>query len=232
MNRIAKGFCTIVMTVVAVGAVNHIALAGRPIPPPKFPRGEVAPNGTLKFKPATVLKLGNVTVQLEKTTLSEIQREAKTGVIGHQGDASESIYWLCYTVTNDSDPPQRLWVLSSGETGGNNHSVTGVVAAQGVENGGPEQSCPSLPTRLRPINTDRGIWLGTTKGDLEKILGRPSETRGDILSFGYEGKLRGNYKRPGDKVEREVDWDEINRLTVRIKNDKVTFIWISKITSY
>ncbi len=90
----------------------------------------------------------------------------------------------------------------------------------------------NFTNRLRPINTERGIWLGTTKGDLEKILGKPSETRGDMLSYGYEGKLKGNYKGPGDKVEMLVDWDEINWLTVRITNGTVTSLWITKITSY
>src|SRR5579863_4413362 len=52
-------------------------------------------------KPSDGLSIGTLKVQLEQTTLSEVLRTVGSGSINHQGDASESIYWLCYTGLTD-----------------------------------------------------------------------------------------------------------------------------------
>lgn len=66
-------------------------------PPPESPFDAMPWKATMKSRPATGLGMGSLRVRLEKTTLDDVRRAASVGDIAHQGDAGESIYWLCYT---------------------------------------------------------------------------------------------------------------------------------------
>src|SRR3954453_1569769 len=62
---------------------------------------------------ATRFSLGAFAGRFEETPLGAVRKAVGEGTIQHQGDAGGSIYWLCYRRAQ-----LRLWVVSSGETGG------------------------------------------------------------------------------------------------------------------
>lgn len=55
-------------------------------------------------------------------------------------------------------PPQRLWIIASGEMGGPENDITEVMGQVTAEE--PTVDCPSLPKSLQPVRLSSGIWLG------------------------------------------------------------------------
>src|SRR5712691_1708962 len=97
--------------------------------PPQLPFSDVSWKALTKAKPATHLKMGDLEVRFEETTLRAVSGTAGVGSMHHQGDAGESIYWLCYTVQGDAKA-QRIWIVAHGEMGGLDHAVTMVTAQE------------------------------------------------------------------------------------------------------
>ena len=77
---------------------------------------------TVAKRLATRFSLGAFAGRFEKTQLGAVREAVGKGTIQHQGEAGESVYWLCYRRAQ-----HRLWVVSSGEIGGPDHLVTQVV---------------------------------------------------------------------------------------------------------
>lgn len=165
---------------------------------------------------ASQFMLGAYNGIFEKTTLAEISKAAAMGEIQHQGDAGESLYWLCYT-SPDHDAPQRIWI-ESGEMGGSKHAVL-TVAAQALPAGvAATDGCPALPAAMRGLSVGHGIKLGMSRRQLTKKLGTPTKTQGEWLAYVHEKQLKD-------------DFTETGMIAVRIANDKVVSFSASKITS-
>jgi len=187
-------------------------------PPPWIDRIESP--ATLRSKPATHLTLGPLDAWFERTPLSHILKAAKVGAIAHQGDAGESIYWLCYTVPRRPSA-ERLWVVSHGEMGGSNHAITSVIAME-MPDDQVTAGCPNLPRRLRALALDRGVWLGVSSNELIRALGKPSGTRDDWLIFHYDRPIADS---------RGEALDETVVLETRVVHGKVVALRAVKITS-
>src|SRR3990167_7884867 len=84
-----------------------------PVQPPRFPL-DVVPPFTLSLAPVSSIALGRTVVVLDQTTLADVVKQVRIGRIDHAGDASESAYWLCYSVQGPNGQ-DRLWLLSHGE---------------------------------------------------------------------------------------------------------------------
>ena len=67
---------------------------------------------TVKKRVATRFSLGAFAGRFEETRLGAVREAVGEGTIQHQGDAADSIYWLCYRRAQ-----HRLWVVSSGGDG-------------------------------------------------------------------------------------------------------------------
>jgi len=167
----------------AMGSV----LAGTP--PPKLPSDNVSWPASMKRPPTRGIVLGKLSVAFEKTALAEVLEAAPRGFIQHQGDAGDSIYWLCYTRAG-ANVAYRLWIVSDGEMGGNKHAVT-MVTAQRITDAEPTKDCPALPASLQPVSLDVPIWIGTTDREVERVLGPPSHRQGMWGRFDYQGKVPG-----------------------------------------
>jgi hypothetical protein len=217
------------LLVAFLAAPSRICQSDEFVPPPKYPGGDVIPSGTIKIKPATVLRLGKFSVQLEITTLSDVQEIMKAGLIQHQGDASESLSWLCYTVPLRPES-QRVWISSSEMGGGT--IVDGVAAEQVSGATINNKYCPLLPKKFRPIKLDHDIWIGINVVVLERILGKPLMIDGEVRIYDYNGKKKGMHKNFDDNTEMMADYDEISSLVVKVRNGKVISLWASKVTSY
>ena len=107
------------------------------IPPPRFPLS-VAPPPTLNSAPASSVALGDLVIVFDKTTLAEAQKQIKLGRIDNSGDASESSFWLCYSISG-SGSQKQIWLLSHGG------DVIDGVAARISSTRVTTNSCPELP---------------------------------------------------------------------------------------
>jgi len=217
-----------VLTIAALLCGSEAEANDAPLPPPDQP-GAGAGAATLARMPASRLRLGALDIVLEETTLAQVQAALAAGRIAERGDAGDHILWLCYTVEGEH-ARQRLWLVSSGELGGAEHVVDGVAAAV-VPAGAPvPASCPLLPARLT-LSLDREIWLGLTRDELIRRLGKPSEERGEALDFAYDGGIKLAPGRPESADEQELDLDVTSTLRVELSEGRAARLWASKITS-
>ena len=169
---------TISRGAMATVAINRIVLAiALPLtvsagtiaatPPPHGPPWTVVDwPASLSEKPSTGISLGKLRIQFETTTLEQIRRTMHLGEIAHQGDAAESVSWLCYTIF-DPGKPERIWI-TSGEMGGNT-VVTGI-SAETPPHVTPMSDCPLLPKTFQPVSLDVPVWLGSSAAELHTLL--------------------------------------------------------------
>ena len=200
-------------------AISFVAFADTP--PPKAPFDAVTWGATLKAEPSLGMKMGSFYVRLEKTTLDDVRRATSMGDIAHQGDAGESVYWLCYTNVT-SAAVERIWIMAHGEMGGPEHSITNITA-QLLAKGSATKECPALPRGLTPLSLDHHIWLQDPVSDVLKKLGEPSYEKGPWRSFDYQGKVPGNCGDEG--------FDLMNSLLVRAKSGRVQYLYLDRVTS-
>ena len=134
--------------------------------------------------------MGHLHIQFEQTPLSDVLNAIKLGAIQQQGDAAEHVLWLCYTVRAEGDNA-RVWIESSGEMGGPEHSVT-QIAARRISNKDSPSDCPTLPKRFEPLSFGHGLWLGASEATVRKTF--PVGLVGDAehLFIGYQTKVSGD----------------------------------------
>ncbi len=176
------------------------------IAPPQIPNiDHLRP--TLTLSPISNILLGNMEIELERTTIGDIQKHANAGVIYHKGDAGGSENWVCYTIPN-AKQSERIW-FSSGELGGPEHTVGSLYAIIGDDEMKPSASCPQLPAQLRPVSLSNSLWLGTNPNRLKELFGKPSATINDWRFYSYSGKAPIN------------DFEKLAILGVRVRNGKI-----------
>lgn len=185
-------------------------------PPPQADdvRGTVA----RLLQPAVAVQMGPLVVKFEQTPLDDVLRAARVGSMGHTGDASTSHYHVCLT-DRSAAFPYRLWLVAHGEMGGPDRMVTGVAAEGLAPDAEPLASCPELPSHLKPVRLDRGLWIGTRSGVLRQKLGAPSGSRGSRTSFN-SGAPTGT----GAFV--------LNVLEIQVDAGRVSALWASKVTTF
>lgn len=205
------------------------ARADGPVPPPSFSNDDLTATPSMKRAAATRLRLGAFDVVLEETPLSRVRDAMSSGVIAEQGDTSEHIYWLCYTIARETDK-QRVWLISDAEFGGPEHDVTSITA-ENTDAGRPISArCPLLPSRYLPMSLDHNVWLDMSRNDLIHRLGKPSEEKGERLKFYYAGKAKVE-TRGLDGSEGPREFDVTSELEVELYRGRVTRLWASKVTS-
>lgn len=188
--------------------------------PPLTPPSKMGPSGKLAL-PSSGVTLGPLHIYFEKTFLNDIWQSTLTGKIYHFGEADKGNYWLCFTV-NQSQPAQRIWILSDGDLGGTEHTVTGI-SAEFVKGGKPPRDCPLLPAEFLPISLDNGVWLGSAAEDVRGVFGGDS-LRDDVWGqWLYEGKIHG--ERCSDGFDRK------SSLSVRLSGGRVDALYASQATS-
>jgi len=190
--------------------------------PPPFP-DVVWPSdkrgvATLKKRPVTGLVMGKFRAEFERTKLEDIRRAASVGEIRHQGDAAESVWWLCYTNVLATGV-ERIWLMS-GEMGGG--EVVTELRAQRGAGGGASADCPALPDRLKPLSLDGGLWLGAPESAVVARLGAPLFQNEGWWYHAYEGKVPGAC---------EGGFDLINVLRLEFIGGRVNSLGAGQMTS-
>lgn len=179
---------------------------------------------TLKIDPVIKINIGTgigtFKAEFEKTTLGEIRDLLNSGSIQHAGDAAESQYWLCYTLSD-----QRVWFISHGEMGGPEHALTQVQASTQSSTYHGNLSCPEMPARYKSISLDFG-WIGTTEKSFLEAIGAPSGRKGGRLMYHYADTIQ---KKHNGKV---IKGDVTSYVEVTILDNKINSLDVSHVTSF
>jgi hypothetical protein len=133
----------------------------------------------------TGLKVGGWPVTLETTELVAAQKHFG-GVLGHRGDASEALGWICLYLL-DGTVPWVLW-LYSGEIDG---PAIGGFQWQQLESGARmDRRCRTLDMKTGTVELlPSPLRLGMTAVQVERILGKPSGKYRDRLFYDHEQNL-------------------------------------------
>jgi hypothetical protein len=196
--------------------------------PPSFPEAITVP-ATLKFRPATYLKLGKTLFRLEKTPLQKAIDILGVGYMERGGEGCDSYYGTCYRIPATRQE-QIIWLMSSVEMGCPEQFITEITAELRPNNESNHMGCPELPKKYQLLSIDRGIWLGTTSKELFQRLGKPSGTQEGWFVYYYLGKVKMKNKRPGEA--KYLNFDETNLLAIRLDDDRVIGIRAFKVTTY
>ena len=192
------------------------------IPPPRFPLSE-APPATLNSAPASSVALGDLVIVFDETTLAEAQKQIKLGRIDNRGDASESSFWLCYSISG-SGSQEQIWLLSHG---GGDDVIDGV-AARISSTPVTANSCPELPAAFQPVRLNNKIWLRSPATEIRKQFGKPSLQRGAWLHYESERELLNDPRAKGWGADTLYEYGE---LSVRIRAGKVIELWATVLVS-
>jgi hypothetical protein len=164
----------------------------------------------------SALQINHQHISLEQTTLAELGKQYRAE-IGHQGDASEFLQWVCLTGMTDG----QRWVLwlESGEIHGGN-----LGGFQLRRIGGQVK----LDTRCRTINAPASIstmpnmlTVGMRERDVVKVLGTPTARKPNFLYFEHHRKI----------VIRGEPYDIVNTVTLVLRDGVVWAFEVWKTTS-
>lgn len=215
MSRATMKFWLWVMLIQLAPRLLNAAPAEGIIPPPTMPNMNHIPSKLTAPATSKVL-LGKLIVELELTTLGEVQKSAGVGAIQHMGDAGGSEDWLCYT-TSLRGQSERIWI-SSGELGGSEHAVDSFYAVANT-NSKESAHCPELPARLRPVSLGSPIWLGSSPHQLNALYGEPSMKSSGWWFYSYSGKVPVN------------GFDRLAILGAHVINGKIVGLFVSQATT-
>jgi hypothetical protein len=171
---------------VATLVLGSPAARAPPVPPPPWPVTQESP-APAAVDPTRPLLLGALRVGLDSTAVLGLRNAIGAGVITHQGNGTDSLDWLCYTVS-DATPAQRIWLASSELARGR---IDGVTAIDLPANTPASDACPELPAKFRPVRFEDGLWLGPLTAELRKSLGVPARAGASYatLFHGQSGNL-------------------------------------------
>ncbi len=185
--------------------------------PPTLEFPDTAPQATVPKEMITALRLAKMPIILEETRLDDLQKQLG-GTVGHSGDASESLAWLCYC-GEDETGRWALW-LESSEMGGGER-VDGFGLQRIRQNATVDRRCRTLHKDAGRIELPIALRLGLTETQLGKILGRPSVKYHDTLIFEHEHK----------EIIRNEPFTAINTVAIALRGGAVWAIQVWKDTS-
>lgn len=173
-------------------------------------------------KPSDGLTMGKMQIQFEATTLSEVMSSIKAGSIQHQGDATESVYWLCYTAHSDGYNV-GIWIEASDEMGGPENRITDI-AVQRITQQHPQSDCPVLPKIFMPLSFGNGVWLGASEATVKRTFPTGLLRSGEQAFVGFQEKVSEDGHCGGG-------YDLLNELFLTFEAGDVVAIHAGQVTS-
>lgn len=177
------------------------------ISPPKTPKNFYSEPPSSHNMLSAGVHLGYLHILFEQTTLASVIHEAGEGKIGHVGDAGESIYWVCYTVTTHARG--RIWLIAHGEMGGPEHRI-GLVDAKYDERASPTSDCPALPVKLGEFSFDGNIVLGMSDSAAIDTLGPIYKRQNSWTHYQYVGEIPGGCSPDSADIVNHISFESSN----------------------
>lgn len=178
----------------------------------ELPNPSPPPDG---MAPLSKIRIAGIPVLLGKTPIDTVGHSLGIGV-EHQGDAGDSVYWLCVRLdipAGTSHPPRdrsalSLWLVSDADTAGPSHSI-GAIALDTV--GREARACPA-PAREVDLTLDARIARpGATAAAVTALYGHAPTAGG-----------RSAYSLPGMQPD-----PGLLTLTISMRNNHVEAIWLA-----
>jgi len=174
------------------------------------------PRPTVSKEMIGALRVANMPIVLEETKLEDAQKRFH-GAFGDSGDAGDALGWLCLHGSN-KDGPWILWLTSSEIDG---PGIGGFQWRRRSLHETPDRRCSKLPEGKGGIELPIPLHLGMTEADVQKVLGRPTVTRGKTLFFCHEHK----------RVIRKENYTVSNGVAIVLRDGVVLAIEVAKTTS-
>lgn len=178
----------ITCTAVAQNSGDSVGRNAPPIwEPPTLDFPETSPEPTIPKMMITSLRLANMKIILEETTLENVKTRLG-GDAGHSGDASNAVEWLCFCGT-DPDGRWALW-LESSEMGGGR--VDGFALQRRDADANVDRRCRMLRTEDGGFRLPIALRLGMTETQVRSLLGKPTLRYRNTVTFdhGHEEIIR------------------------------------------
>ena len=178
----------ITCTAVAQNSGDSVGRNAPPIwEPPTLDFPETSPDPTIPKMMITSLRLANMKIILEETTLENVKTRLG-GDAGHSGDASNAVEWLCFYGT-DPDGRWALW-LESSEMGGGR--VDGFALQRLDDDANVDRRCRMLRTEDGGFRLPIALRLGMTETQVRSLLGKPTLRYRNTVTFdhGHEEIIR------------------------------------------
>jgi hypothetical protein len=177
--------CAAVVAGAALAAAAAPPAAIAAFAPPAWPAGTGVGGGqTVASDPVRALNLGKLRVTLESTQLAAVRAAVGAGTVVHQGNGSDALSFLCYTIA-DAEAPQRLWFTSSELAGGG--KIDGIEAVELPPGTSAAPECPALPADFQAPRFDDGLWLGPLTAEQKRAYGAVAQ-HGGAWSASYHDK--------------------------------------------
>lgn len=181
----------------------------------KFDDGALA-KATVPKEMIASLRVSDVTIPLEEDTKLEALQTRFGGKIGHQGDAGDSLSWLCL-YGSDAVSPWVLW-LESDEVDG--PYVGGFQWRRVSRSAQFDQRCSALPDTSE-VELPIDLRLGEMEAEVIQTLGRPTSRRANTLLYEHEH----------DELIRGEEFNSSNTVIVALRRGVVWAIQAGKTTT-
>lgn len=144
----------------------------------KLLRDETLLTENVEPMPPLAIKLGDVEVQPEITTLMDLQK-IYGGTLATFNGENRGISWVCYAVpAANGSPAQLVWFAADGVMS-TNYAINFVVAELA-----PEGETPTCAAPTAPLVLTTGLpGLGAASADVAKLFGGDAVQDG-VMSFG------------------------------------------------
>ncbi len=185
----------------------NVALAEIPLPP----KGLV---GIAKKQPDSELSILGITIG--KSTLDDVKTKFKSKEIYHEGDAGNTLYVLCFKISNG-----QTIAFESGELRGDTHIVNSISINNPKDAYRLDKVCEKT-TLIKTKLAINGLSLGMSPELIKRLKGKPSQQTANSLLYKYEVK---------EKAEKG-EMDIVSSFAIEFKQDFATAITASKVETY
>ncbi len=172
--------------------------------------------------PFDLLRVGNQRVTFNATmTLKQVAAMLGKADTNTRGDASESQTWLCYRAAAAGDT--ATLAVESDEIGGGVHVTSFDLFRLGADSG-LERHCALLHVAPRSIVTDRGITLGMTRSQVQRVLGRATRDSAGVAAYEWSRERRGRVgtkENQGFSEGSHMQIWYVDGIVVRISGDRM-----------
>jgi hypothetical protein len=184
--------------------------------PPTLEFPDKLPRPTVPKVMITTVRLGNVQIALEETTLNDAQTRLG-GDMGQKGDASEALEWLCFYGT-DTNGQWALW-LESSEMGG--ATVDGFALQRLNRDAKADRRCRMLRQNDGRVELPVPLRLGMSEAQVRNLLGKPTAKYRNTVMFDHEDQ----------ETVRSEPFTTSNTVAVALRGGVVWAIQVWKTTS-
>lgn len=147
--------------------------------PPSIEFGDDFPPPTLPSELIPAFAVGPYRIALDETPIEEVAKHFDAQ-IGHSGDASEFVQWICL-YGSDTLGHWALWIDSGEINGGNVGGFT-------MMRLGPERRTDPRCRSVRlDVTNPAGLRLGMTQQEVQQTIGTPSGVVRGTSLYLYEG---------------------------------------------